>query len=383
MSSHYDVIVIGGGQAGLAMGWHLARQGRDFLILDAAARAGDAWRTRWSSLRLFTPARYDALPGMEFPAAPEHFPTKDEVADYLERYAWVFGLPVHSSERVLSLRGASMGAGFEVETDTCIYEADQVVVATGPFQTPRVPAVAGALGPEVTQLHSSLYRSPEQLPDGPVVVVGAANSGVQIAAELAPTRPTWLAVGQKLSRLPATLFGASIFTWLENGGAMNISVDTALGRRASHRDVLIGESPRRVARSLDVKLAGRVTGAEGNRLTMADGATAEAASVIWATGFGMDFDYVNVPVFDELGRPVHRRGVTAVPGVYFLGLPWQHTWGSALLGWVGRDAAFLAERITEAAPPRSWATQGLSKCRSTEDARGCFHERTQGIARSA
>jgi putative flavoprotein involved in K+ transport len=349
MERRYDVIVIGGGQAGLAMGWHLARQGRDFLILDNAARVGDAWRTHWDSLRLFTPARYDALPGMEFPAEPDHLPGKDEVADYLERYAWVFGLPVRSGERVWAIRRAPGGRGFLVETSVCVYQAEQVVVATGPFQTPLIPGVGSALPREITQLHSSRYRNPSQLPDGPVLVVGGANSGVQIAAELAATRPTWLAVGEKLPRLPTTLLGTSVFTWLERIGAMDLSVDTKLGRRASTRDVLIGESPRRVARALGVKLTGRVTKPTQQGVRTADGAVIEPATVVWATGFRMDFSYVRLPVFDERERPIHLRGVTAEPGLYFLGLPWQHTRGSALLGWVGRDAAHLAEQIVTTA----------------------------------
>jgi putative flavoprotein involved in K+ transport len=349
MERRYEVIVIGGGQAGLAMGWHLARQDRDFLILDRAPRLGDAWRARWDSLRLFTPAAHDALPGMEFPAEPDHLPGKDEVADYLERYAWVFGLPVRSGERVLAIRRAPAGGGFLVQTSTTVYEADQIVLATGPFQTPLIPGVGSALPREITQVHSSRYRNPSQLPDGPVLVVGGANSGVQIAAELGATRPTWLAVGDELPRLPTTLFGTSVFTWLERIGAMDLSVGTKLGRGACARDVLIGESPRRIARALGVKLTGRVTRPTQKGVRTADGAVIEPATVVWATGFRMDFSYVKLPVFDERGRPIHLRGATAEPGLYFLGLPWQHTRGSALLGWVGRDAAHLAEQIVATA----------------------------------
>ena len=347
MSGRYDVIVIGGGQAGLAMGWHLARQGRDFIVLDAAERIGDVWRSRWDSLRLFTPARYDALPGMLFPAERDWLPGKDEVADYLERYAWVFGLPVRSGERVLSVRATDAHGPFEILTTRDCYEAAQVVIATGPFQTPHVPPAATTLASGIVQMHSSSYRNPRQLPDGPVVVVGAANSGVQIAAELAATRPTWLAVGTSLRTLPTRLFGQSLFTWLDRAGLMDVSAQSRLGRRMSGRDFLIGDAPARVARDLGVRLVGRVTGVQGRRVATASEGSIEPAAVIWATGFRRDFGFVKLPVFDEDGRPRHRRGVTDVPGVYFLGLPWLHTRGSALLGWVGRDAGYLSARIAD------------------------------------
>ena len=353
MGARYDTIVIGGGQAGLAMGWHLARRGRDFLILDAAPRVGDAWRSRWDSLTLFTPARYDALPGMAFPAEPDHLPGKDEAADYVERYAYVFGLPVRTGEPVLAVRRVADGSGFEVVSARATYHAGRVVVATGPFQKPALSRAAQRLAPDVVQLHSSAYRGPGALPSGPVLVVGGGNSGLQIAAELAQSRPTWLAVGTRLPRLPARVLGRSVFAWLEGSGAMRVSVDTALGRRMSARDFLIGGSLREVA-ARGVRLAGRVVDAHGSRVTTADGQDVEPAAVVWATGFAPDYRYLDLPVLDGAGRPVHRRGVTAVPGLYLLGLPWQHTRGSALLGWVGRDAAWLAERIAEeprSAPP--------------------------------
>lgn len=361
MHRRYEVVVIGGGQAGLAIGHYLARQGRDFLVLDAAPRVGHAWRTRWDSLTLFTPARYSSLPGLPFPADPEHLPRKDEVADYLEGYARAFGLPVRGGEAVLALRRLPDGPGFEVETARARYLADQVVVATGPFQTPLVPGLAAGLGPEVVQLHSSEYRSPAQLPaGGTVLVVGGGNSGVQIAAELAATRPTALSVGEPLKRVPERFLGRSVFWWLEALGAMRVTVDSRLGRRLSASDALVGDGPETVARRLGVRVVGRAERAAGSRLHTADGAALDVAAVVWATGFRRDFRFVEPAVLGERGDPVHRRGVTAVPGLYFLGLPWQHTRGSALLGWVGRDAAFLAERIaahaaTPARPPAAAA----------------------------
>jgi putative flavoprotein involved in K+ transport len=343
--SQYDVIVIGGGQAGLAMGYHLARRGLSFLIIDAADAPGAAWRNRWDSLTLFTPAKYSALPGLRFPAEPGHMPTRLEVADYLALYESTFSLPVRRSERVVALRHVSEWAGFVVETTQNTYCADQVVVATGPFHKPLVPALSQTIAAGVTQLHSSEYRSPKQLPAGDVLVVGGGNSGVQIATEVARSRRTFLSISKRLPTLPQQLLGHNLFWWLDTLGAMSVSATSTLGRRASRRDFLIGKSPEGSARDDGVRLLGRTQAAEGTLIFTSDGAAVEPSTIIWATGFTQDFNFIDVPVFDGAGRPIHRRGVTGVNGLYFLGLPWQHTRGSALLGWVGRDAEFLAGRI--------------------------------------
>jgi putative flavoprotein involved in K+ transport len=339
-----DVLVIGAGQAGLAMGGELARSGRTFLLVDGARAVGDSWRARWDSLRLFTPAKYSALPGIPFPAAPDVLPGKDDVADYLGACATALSLPLALDEPVRDLR--ALGAHeFIATTDYARYRARHVVVATGGFQAPRVPVLSGLLESSVTQLHSSEYRGPSALPDGPVTVVGAGNSGVQIAAELARTRPVTLARGQTLVRLPARMAGRSIFHWLDVTGAMDVTVGSFMGRRASRHELLIGQSPRDVARAHGVRLTSRIVRAEGRALRSADGALHEARTVIWATGFRPSYNWLRIPVFDEEGRPRHVRGVTSVPGLAFLGLPWQHTRGSALLGWVGRDAAHLARWV--------------------------------------
>jgi len=346
MKSRYDVIVIGGGQAGLAMGYQLAQRDVDFLILDAAERSGDSWRKRWDSLTLFTPARYSSLPGMKFPAAPEHMPRKDEVADYLERYARAFMLPVRYRQSVTRLRHISEWRGFTIETKDTQYEADQVVIATGPFQNPVIPSIARQLSHQVVQLHSSEYRSPAQLPEGNVMVVGGGNSGVQIAAELARTRPTWLAVGERLHALPDRLMGRNIFWWLEHFGAMRVNVRTTIGRRASRREFLIGKSTDASAREDGVRLTGRACSAAENVVFTSNGDAIDVAAVIWATGYRSDFSWIDAAVLNSDGRPEHTRGISGVNGLYFLGLPWLHTRGSALLGWVGRDAEHLAHRAT-------------------------------------
>jgi putative flavoprotein involved in K+ transport len=328
------------------MGYYLRQQGRRFVLLDAAPRIGHAWRTRYDSLVLFTPARYSALPGLPFPRPDDAYPTKDDVADYLERYAADFDLPVRSGEPVMALD--RHGAGYRVTTPAETYTAGQVVVATGPFQRPNVPAAGAAFAPEVYQVHSSAYRNPSQLPAGDVLVVGAGNSGAQIAEELAATRTVYLAVGERKGSQPARVLGRPIFWWLDRLGLMRASSDSAVGRFLRRRDGLVGTSLRRIERA-GVRLVGRFERAEGHTAVFDDRARREVAAVVWATGYRPEYPWLRVPVLDGDGRPVHGGGVTAAPGLYFLGLPWQRSRGSALLGWVGGDAAHLAARIGERA----------------------------------
>jgi putative flavoprotein involved in K+ transport len=340
--SEHDVIVIGGGQAGLAIGHHLARRGRRFVILEAADGPAAAWRERWDSLRLFTSARHAGLPGLPFPGDPGHYPTRDEVVAYLTDYARRFELPVRYGSRVRALRRD--GDGYLVELGDRTERAAHVVVATGPFQVPRVPAIAGGLDDEVVQMHSTAYRAPDAIPPGPVLVVGGGNTGYQIAEELAGSHEVHLSVGARQTPLPQRLLGRDLFTWLVALGLMRTRRDSRLGRRLRDRETLVGSSPRS-ARRQGVRLHGRTTGAEGRGVTFEDGARLEVAAVIWATGFGLDHSWIDVPVFDAGGAVVHERGVTASPGLHLLGLQWQHTRGSALLGWVEDDAAFIAARI--------------------------------------
>jgi putative flavoprotein involved in K+ transport len=338
----YEVVVIGAGQAGLAMGHFLARQGRRFVLLEAGEGVGSAWRTRWDSLRLFTPRRYDALPGLAFPGDPDGHPTRDEVLSYLEQYAATFELPVEVNARVRSLRRED--GRFAVELDDRTLEADHVVVATGPFQVANVPPVTGELGPEVTQLHSTGYRRPEDVPEGAVLVVGGGNTGYQIAEELSATRRVHLAVGARQTPLPQRFLGRDVFWWLTKTGVLAKTVESRLGRRLRARDTLIGSSPRALRRH-GVTMRPRVVGAIGRTIRFADGTELDVDAVVWATGFRPDYSWLDLPVVDSSGQIRHRRGVTDVPGLYFLGLSWQHTRGSALLGWVAEDAEFIAAEI--------------------------------------
>lgn len=339
----FDVIIIGGSQAGLAVGYHLAKRGLRFVILDAGPEIGHVWRSRWDSLTLFTPAQYSGLPGMAFPSPKDTYPSKDDVASYLQGYVSGYDLPVRLDAKVTSL--AQRDGSYVVATANNELTAGQVVVATGPFQVPFVPPIADGLHATVMQIHSADYRNPTQLPEGRVLVVGGGNSGFQIATELAATRKVDLAVGQRVPSLPQRLLGKDLFWWLSGIGFMKVSTDSRLGRKLAKRDVLIGSSPRGLRRS-GVTLRSRLTSASGRRAVFDDGSEQDIDAIVWATGYRPDFSWIDVPsIRDERGRIVHRRGVTDAPGLFFIGLTWQHTRGSALIGFVSDDAAFIAGRI--------------------------------------
>ena len=339
----FDTIVIGGGQAGLAVGYHLAALDVDFVILDSATRVGDSWRERWDSLRLFTTAAHSGLPGMPFPAPPAHYPDRDEVSDFLERYAERMDLPVRLESRVDSLD--RVGDLFVIRSGESRLEAKNVVVATGPFQRPKIPAVAPRLSSVVRQLHSSEYRNPFDLPDGPVLVVGVGNSGAQIALELSRSRKVWLA-GRESGHLPRRVLGRDVFDWLWPV-MRHIRADSAIGRRlhkySGRSDPLVGMSGKTLTRA-GIQRVGRVTGERGG-LPLCGTEALEPSVVIWCTGYEPDYRWMQLPVLDESGRPRQRAGVVPdSPGLYFVGLRLQRSLTSALLGGVGDDAAYIADR---------------------------------------
>ena len=343
-AERFDVVVVGAGQAGLAMGRFLARQGRRFVILERAASIGAAWRERWESLALFTPRRYSSLPGLPFQGSSEGYPARDEVIAYLEEYARRFKLPVKLDTNV---RRLTVDNGpFLLEVGGEQITADNVVVATGPFQTPWVPDLAEQIDPDVLQMHSTGYRRPDGVSEGTVLVVGGGNTGFQIAEELPASRSVVLSVGSRQKPLPQRLLGRDLFWWLTKSRLLATTVDSRLGRKLRHRDTLIGSSPRRLGR-LGVELKPRAVSASGRTVRFADGSELEVDTVIWATGYRPDYSWIDLPVLDPDGAVRHKRGVTDVPGLYFLGLTWQHTRGSALLGWVKDDAEFIAEQISQ------------------------------------
>lgn len=343
----YETIVIGAGQAGLAVGHHLAKHDVDFVILSDESRVGDNWRRRWDSLRLFTPARYSGLPGMHFPAPPGHLADKDDVADFLERYADRFDLPVRLERRVRRVTREGERYCLSLHDDDVLLEAENVIVATGAFQRPSVPAVAARLADDIHQLHSSDYRNPFALAPGSVLVVGAGNSGAQIALELARYRKVWLA-GRDTGHLPRTLLGRDLFDWIWPV-MKRATLDTRVGRRLHRRaraggDALIGIPERELTRA-GVTRVGRLDAERGGQPVCGD-LVLDPQVIVWCTGFAPDYSWIELPVFGADGFPRHARGVVAEsPGLFFLGLRFQHRMTSSLIGGVGDDAAYVAGQV--------------------------------------
>lgn len=342
MTSTFDVIVVGAGQAGLAIGYYLKELGLNFLLLDKVQCLGDSWRNRYDSLTLFTPTEFDSLPGLSFPGSKGTYPTKDDVATYLENYAKHFDLPVLLQTHVKALKHD--GRIFHFETTRGKLHAHQVVIATGPFQTPFIPNISQQLSGEVIQLHSSHYLNKTQLPEGQVLVVGSGNSGLQIAEELLNSHSVTLAQGKAQPFLPQKLLGQSLFWWMEHLGISRISATSRLGQRLKQRDPVIGANLTDLKRK-GLKVVDKIIEAQGKTVTTASGQTLTPQSIIWATGFRNDYNWLHLPVLDNKGEPNHQNGITSVEGLYFLGLSWQRTRGSALLGWVGQDAAFIVKEI--------------------------------------
>jgi putative flavoprotein involved in K+ transport len=363
-TEHIETVVIGGGQAGLAAGYHLKRRGREFAILDAGQRVGDNWRSHWDSLRLYSPAGHDALPGMEFPAGRHTFPGKDELADYLEAYARELGLPVRTSTRVHRL--SHDGGRYVVECGNGTIGCDNVVVATGTFgRAPNLPAFATALDPDILQLHSSEYRNPGQLRDGPVLVVGASHSGGDIALEVATEHDTLLC-GRDTGQVPVpweTRRLRMVFPvlWLVWGSVL--SVRTPLGRKERAQARTHGAPFLRVKRA-DLAEAGvervtdRVTGVRDGLPVLGHDRPVDVTNVIWCTGFRQDFSWIDLPVTGEDGWPVEQRGVVAsTPGLYFTGLCFQSSFRSMLVGGAGADAEHVVRHLVGRTHPTGQALQ--------------------------
>lgn len=351
----HDVVVIGAGQAGLSVGYHLKQRGIEHVILEAAPRIGEVWRNRWDSLRLFTPAKFDSLDGYRFPAQKDTFPTKDQMADYLEAYAANFDLPVRVNEQVRRLHKAN--GRFCLETEDRVYEADRVVVAAASYQKPRLPAFADDVDPLVFQMHSHEYKNPAQLPDGPVLLVGAGNSGAEIAMDLARTHQVYLA-GRDVGHVPfdiSSFLARKLLIRLVIRGMFHhlLTMRTPMGRRFrskmhGHGMPLIRTRPGQLERA-GVRRIGKVTAIRAGKAVSDDGKAVPFRSVIWCTGFHPGFDWIDLPVLDDHGDPRQRFGkATDIDGLYFAGLHFQYAVSSTMVAGVGRDARRVAGWIAAA-----------------------------------
>jgi putative flavoprotein involved in K+ transport len=362
MTERFETVIVGGGQAGLATGYHLASRGRPFVILDAHPRIGDSWRKRWDSLRLFTPARYSALPGWRFPGPRGSYPAKDDVADYLEAYGARFELPVRTGVEVDRL--CREGSRYVLVSGDRRFEADNVVIASGAYRTPRVPSFAAELDPHIVQLDSTRYQGPSQLREGGVLVVGAGNSGAEIAFEASRTHPTWLS-GRDTGQLPVRhggvwdrLLTAPFWFFVSHV----LTVRTPIGRSARPKMLHAGAPLERVRRkelaAAGIERVPRTVAAQDGLPALEGGRVMDVANVIWCTGFRADFGWIELPVFGEDGEPVHERGVVeGEPGLYVVGRFFLFGFTSSLIGGVGRDAEHVARHIAARATAERRATR--------------------------
>jgi putative flavoprotein involved in K+ transport len=343
----WKTIIIGAGQAGLAAGYYLKKKGEDFLVIDTAKRVGDSWRQRWDTLYLFTPSQYDGLPGFPFPAPRDTYPSKNEMADYLDKYATEFNLPVKLNDKVIRLsRGSS---GFEITTLKSVLKADNVIIATGTNPFPKIPDFARDLDRSIFQIHSSQYTNPNSLPAGNVLVVGAGTSGMEIAIELAGSRNTMLA-GVPTFHIPNPIFkyAGRLYWWFVSH---ILTVRTPIGRKA-RIGILKGGGPLIRVSEKDliparVEHVSRVVGVENGFPKLQDGRVVNVTSIVWATGFKPDFSWVDFDLTDkENGWPITKMGVSEhIAGLYFMGMLFQYGLTSGLVGGVGRDAAYIVKQI--------------------------------------
>ncbi|WP_010676613.1 flavin-containing monooxygenase [Bacillus timonensis] len=343
----YDVVIIGAGQAGLAMGFYLKKTNQSFLLLDKAKEIGETWRNRYDSLTLFTPRAYSELPNLELKGPRQGYPTKDEVADYLAQFASHHSIPIQMNTTVTKVTKEEKE--FKIETTVETIQAKNVVIATGPFQEAFIPSFAKNLPNHIRQVHSSQYKNPTQLKDGPVLVVGGGNSGAQIAVELAEDRRVYLSVGQKLTFIPQDIGGKSIFWWFEKLGILKASTTSKLGTFIKSRpDPIFGFELKKAIQSGKVTIKPRTTNIKEDTFCFEDKSEVKVPNIVWATGFISNYPWLQIPnVFHQNGRPQHTRGVTNIKGLYFLGLPWQYRRGSALLQGIADDAKYIVQHIED------------------------------------
>lgn len=349
MTDHFEVAIVGGGQSGLVAGYYLQRADIPYVILDAGPQAGWSWRERWDSLELFTIAAYCGLPGLRFPGNWNRFPDKDEVADYLTMYHRTFRQPVRWNTKVTHLEPTV--DGYQLDTTTGPVSARQVIVATGAYRNEFVPPMASGLAPDVHQVHSGSYRNPSAVPGTKVVVVGAANSGAQIAIDLHKTHDVLLSQGAPIPHGPRKFLGIGLHWW---GDKLGIIAKPLEGERdrIHKKTILVGKSLKKISRQYNIEMRARTVACDGQTVRFEDGSSATVDAVVWCTGFRPDFGtWIPLPIFGPDGIPRHYRGVVdEAPGLYFLGMQCQYTYGSGLIWWVKEDAEYLVEKIQRHQP---------------------------------
>ncbi|QDI93133.1 NAD(P)-binding domain-containing protein [Salicibibacter cibarius] len=338
---NYDVVVIGGGQAGLAMAFALKQRNVSFIVLDENEHIGDSWRKRYESLSLFTPRNYSQLHQFPFQGDPNGFPHKDEVATYLSDFQAENGLPIMHKQKVIKLSQEDCQK-FLVITQNERYTAKHVVVATGAFHHPFIPKIHDNSIPFM--IHASDYQNPSQIPKGEVLIIGAGNTGIQIAAELCKTHTVLLAKSKPIKRLPQSIAGKSLFWWFEFLWLSKAKPDSMLGKFLQKRDPIIGNNYKIVKKH--VEILGRVKSVNDGQAYFQGSYPRKVSSIIWATGYRNDYSWIDIDgVLNKHGKPIHRCGITNIKGLYFIGLSWQSKRSSALIYGVSNDANRIAKKI--------------------------------------
>lgn len=342
----YDTIVIGAGQAGLATAFYLKKIKHNFLIIDKGKEVGESWMNRYDSLVLFTSRMYNALPGLTLEGEMQGFPTKNEIVQYLKRYVNKYELPIQFQTEVVKVQHQQ--GLFVIQTNQGVIQSKKVIVATGAFQSPRIPSFSSNISKDVFQIHSTQYKNPSQLKEGNVLVVGGGNSGAQIAVELSRERETHLAISKKITYLPLVIQKKSIFWWFDKLGILKVSTDSFLGKVIQKKgDPIFGYEMKDALKRKELTLNPRMINGIHNEVTFEDQTTIKVQNIIWATGFHSIYPWLKIDeLFNADGKIIHHRGVTNVKGLYFIGLPWQHRRGSALLQGVGFDAEFIIKHLS-------------------------------------
>ncbi|MDN3491860.1 flavin-containing monooxygenase [Winogradskyella bathintestinalis] len=341
-----DFVIIGAAQAGLSMAYFLQQKQKDFLIIDREEEIGASWLNRWSSLKLFTPTEFNHLPGMSFPALKGHYPDKYEVADYFKQYVERFKFPIQL--HTLAERIEKKGNEFIIKTNQQIIRCKQVIIATGPFHIPYTPKFHTNLSDHIYQVHSNYYKTPNQLQKGATLVVGGGDSGFQILDEISKhtNEMTYFSGSTDIRTLPQEILGKTLWWWFTITGFLSFSKTSWIGKKINQsKQPIIGTDVQSIITRYNVETVGRTLNADSNTIITATEKLTDIKNIIWATGYKPNFEWIEDIVLTHDGYPKHHRGISTTKGLYFIGLPWLHTRGSATLGGVKKDAAYLAKAI--------------------------------------
>ncbi len=340
-----DYIIIGGGQSGLAFAYHLNKRKANYLVIDANLEIGAPWLRRWDSLKLFTPSEFNNLPGMDFPKEKGHYANKHEVASYLKAYVSKFNIPIEFNHKIISLKKENNI--FSLKSDNRVFKAKNVIIATGPFHKPFTPKFHTKISKDIIQIHSEHYKSPAQLQEGATLVVGSGDSGVQILSEVSKTgKPVYFSGETNILSIPQEILGKTLFWWFGKLGLLTVSKHSWIGRKLSKGvQPVIGTNTKKLFKKKNITCIGRTLDANNKEIFCEKDNIKDIKNIIWATGFKPNFNWIDNVELDENNYPKNYRGVSNIEGIFFLGLPWLYTRGSATLGGVKKDAKYLSNYI--------------------------------------